>query len=248
MTKTGPTTGIAARPNRPIPDGPGPVRAPRLVGGAPDRADGGTGLARGEQAAQPAVGQPAHPPQPGQGRAAEPQVQPAARQEADPGCLDGEELPGEVHSGLLEQQPQQGQRLVEDVAAASRRHGEPGALGGAGRLWAENRQDPMRGEPRHRGQLLGHQDGVPARQHADPRASLSRRVRAAAKASPMNGSTCSAPTCSESHTESMPASSSRSRTAPGSASGVPAGGGPGAGPSGRPIPMRTTTRPIFRAG
>jgi DNA-binding Lrp family transcriptional regulator len=58
-------------------------RAPRLVGRGIDRGDRAARFVRGEQRAEPAVGEPPHPAQPGWRRSAEPDVERLGRPRAD---------------------------------------------------------------------------------------------------------------------------------------------------------------------
>ena len=141
-------------------------------GGVIDHAYRRARLVRRQQGAEPAVGQAPGPPQPGGGRAAQPDVERLGRARADAGAVDGEELSLERHRFAGKEQAQQGERLVEKgspLAAGCVEHRPFGILG---RLQAEDRQHPAGGQPGQRRQLLRHQHRMPAREHRDPGARL----------------------------------------------------------------------------
>jgi hypothetical protein len=147
----------------------------RRVGRGLDRRDGGAGFRRREQGAEPSVGEPPHPPQPGRRRSAEPDVQRLSRQRTNRRAFHREERPVERHVLSRQHQPQQRQRLVEHRAPLPGRHREQRTLGGEGGLQTEHRQQPAGRQSRERGELLGDQDGMASGQHRDPAASLETR-------------------------------------------------------------------------
>ncbi len=149
------------------------IDVPSGVGGG--LVDGGnrlSGLGRGQQGAEPAVGQAPDPPEPAGRRAAQPDIQRLGRQGTYLGVFHGEELAVEGDALGGQQQAEEGERFVEDRGALLAGYGEQGAFGGLGGLEAEYRQHPGRGEPGQAGQLLGDQYRVPAGQHRDSAARL----------------------------------------------------------------------------
>ena len=140
--------------------------------GVLDERDGLARLGRGQQRAEPPVGQPPHPAERGGGRTAQPDVERLGRPRAHAGAGHGEEAPREVDLLRCEQQSQQLQRLVEDGGPLAIGDGKQGPFGVLGRPQPEHRQHPAGGQPGQRRELLGHQRRVPAWQHGDPGARL----------------------------------------------------------------------------
>ena len=196
---------------------------PGLRRGVLDHADRGARLGGGQQRAEPPVGQPPHPAQPGGGRAAQPDVERLGRQRADAGAGHAEELPLERDRLRGEQQPQQGAATRRTRRRACRR-----ARGNSARSAGWAGCSPNTGStrpgasPASDASCLATSTGCRPGSTEIPLPAFSRRVRDSANAMPVNGSTSGEYTFSGSHSESTPACSSRS-TASANASGVPAG-------------------------
>ena len=145
---------------------------PGLGGRVLDHADRRARLLRRQQGAEPAVGQAADPPQPGRGRAAQPDVQRLGQRRAEADVVHGEVGAREGDRLVGQQQAQQRERLVEQGPALAGRCVEESPFGMTGRLQAEDRQHPTGGQPGQRRQLLRHQHRMPAGENRDPGARL----------------------------------------------------------------------------
>ncbi|CAG7319654.1 hypothetical protein PICSAR65_02130 [Mycobacterium avium subsp. paratuberculosis] len=137
-----------------------------------DRLAPGPGLRRGEEAAQPTVGQRTDPPKRRGRRTAQPNIQWRCGFGRDRRTGHAEIPPGERRRILHQRRAQQPQRLVEHRRPLAVGNHEHLAFGRNRRAQPEHRKDPLGRERRQRRQLLGHQHRVPPRQHGDRRAHL----------------------------------------------------------------------------
>jgi hypothetical protein len=118
----------------------------RFLGGPLDLGPRVPGLRRSDDAAEPAVGEPSDPAQPGRGASAQPQVERTGGQRGHGRVVEMEEAPVVGDAGLAEQPAHDRERLVEQGGPRTVGHRVEATVGGGGRPHPERRQDPPGGE------------------------------------------------------------------------------------------------------
>ena len=195
---------------------------PARVGGrAFDQRRGRRGLVGGDEAAEPAVGEPADAPQPGRGAPAEPDVERPRRQRRHRHVVEVEDRPWWVTRSASSRRTTS-ERLVEERGAVPARSGEELPFRRGRGPDPERRQDPPRGERGQRRELRRDERRVAPGSTRTPAPTLSVRVREAANPIPTTGSIDGAEAWSASHSESTPLASSSSTSAVSSGPGRPA--------------------------